>query len=113
MIQTRFDADLNAYLVKFPVFITLGCLHDWGKMFVTELQSRDSGTALVIDTNQHDFESVECLRWLRMFLVGEPIIRSSVYRVAFVQPSEHRRPEVVSDVEAYFSSVEEACRWLQ
>lgn len=113
MIQTRFDADLNAFIVEFPAFVTLETLHDWGKVFISELQNHDGGVALVINTNQHNFESVECLRWLRTFLAGEPIISSSVSRAAFIQPSEYRRPEVVSDVEAYFSSMNEAYRWLQ
>lgn len=113
MIQTRFDVELNAFIVEFPAFVTLESLHDWGKVFISELQNHGYGAALVIDTNQHNFESVECLMWLRMFLVGEPLVRSNVTRAAFVQPSEYRRPEVVSGVEGYFSSMDEACRWLQ
>lgn len=113
MIQTRFDVDLNAFIVEFPVFVTLGYLTEWGQVFLSELERLDSDAALVLDTNQHEFESVECLRWLRIFLASEPIIKSRVSRVAFIQPPKYRPPEVVSNVEGYFSNMEEARRWLQ
>lgn len=113
IIQTRFDAGLDAFVVKFPEFVTLSCLRDWGDVFLLELESHSNDVALLLDTNQHNFESVECLKWLRSFLMDEPTIESTVYRVVFILPQEYRRPEVVSDGEAYFTNTREAQRWLQ
>lgn len=113
MIQTHVDVDLNAFIAEFPVFTTLECLHEWGKGLLSELEHCEYTVALLVDTNEHKFESVACLKWLRTFLVDEPIVKSIVSRVAFVQPAEYRRPEVVSDVEAYFSNIEDARQWLR
>lgn len=113
IIQTRFDSRLDAFVVNFPEFVTLNGLREWGEVFLLELESHSNEVALLLDTNQHNFESVECLKWLRTFLMDDPIIESTIYRVAFVQPTEYRPPEVVSDGEAYFPNTKEAQRWLQ
>lgn len=39
--------------------------------------------------------------------------RINIYRVAFIQPTEYRSAEVVSDGEAYFTQMKAAQRWLQ
>lgn len=113
VIQTRFDAGLDAFVVEFPEFVTLNYLRQWGESFLLELEGHSNDVALLIDTNQHNFESVDCLKWLRTFLMGEPTAKSNICRVAFIQPPEYRRPEVVNDEEAYFTSTKEARRWLQ
>lgn len=113
VIQTRFDAGLGVFVVEFPEFVTLNCLRQWGEDFLLQLESHSNDVALLLDTNQHNFDSVDCLKWLRTFLMGEPIAKSKICRVAFVQPPKYRCPEVVSDGEAYFTNTKEAQRWLQ
>lgn len=113
VIQTRFDSGLDAYVVNFPEFVTLNCLRRWGEAFLLELEAHADNVALLLDTNQHDFESVECLKWLRTFLKYEPIIEAMIYRVAFISPPEYRHPEVVSKREAYFTNTKGAQQWLQ
>lgn len=113
VVQTRFDSRLDAFVVTFPEFVTLHCLREWGEAFPLELERHSNDVALLLDTNQHNFESVECLKWLRTFLMGEPSVESNIYRVAFIQPSEYRNAEVVSNGEAYFTHMKEAQRWLR
>ncbi len=84
IIQTRFDAGLDAFVVKFPEFVTLSCLRDWGDVFLLELESHSNNVALLLDTNQHNFESVECLKWLRSFFGGR-----ADYRINRVSSGVH------------------------
>ncbi len=67
--------------------------------------------ALLLDTNKHQFESIECLKFLRDLISNEVIHRLS--SVAFVQPREYRTPEVPSSTEGYFDNFEDAYTWLQ
>ncbi len=111
-VQTTFDDSINVFIVSMPSYIDLEELNIWSQHFLKNLEKRAEKVGLLLDTNLHEFESVECLKFLRQFLAKESLIKSRISRVAFVQPLKYRQPEIVSDIEAYFSNVEEAHKWL-
>lgn len=112
-IHTVYDPIIEAYVVSFPSEVSLHSLSAWGCEFIRVLDARADRTAgLLVNTNTHGFESVDCLRWLRDFFAKEYSVKRGIDRVAFVQPIQYRVPEIVSDYEAYFSTVEDARKWL-
>lgn len=115
VIDTAFDDFLNAFIVRFPEYITLTALEVWAQAFRAKLQQRNTpkGIGLLLDTNRHHFESIACLQFIRSFLQQICRMEDGVYRVAFVQPIQYRIPEVVSGQEAYFSTLEQAEAWLR
>jgi Ulp1 family protease len=67
----------------------------------------------LLDTNTHDFESIECLKWLNDFFRKELNIAATIRRVAFVQPKKYRNPEIINASVAYFEKVKDAREWLK
>jgi hypothetical protein len=112
-IRTEFDPDIDAYIVSLPNRISLAALRTWGSVLLAELEGRSGKTGLLFDSNRHDFESIDCLKWLKAFFTGEDLLSSRIDRVAFVQPPEYRSPEIVGESEAYFAHVEDAKTWLR
>lgn len=114
-IQTKFDREINAFIVSMPEFITLEALKAWNREFLTLLCDRTGSekAALLLDTNRHAFESAACLKLLRDLLANHRQISTNISRVAFVQPGQYREPGIVSPVEAYFSQFREAYNWLK
>ena len=112
-IKMHFDDKLTAYVVRMPHRISLLALQHWKDNLYRVIADRDvSSISLLIDSNTHDFESLEALRYLRYILSTDPVL-SRVQRAAFVAPKQYRPPEVVSDQEAYFNHFEEAYSWLE
>jgi hypothetical protein len=111
-IHTEYCQEIGSYLVRFPSQISLNALKVWGSEFALQLQERPAPAGLLLDTNTHEFESVDCLKWLKGFLTERAVLRSGISRVAFVQPGQYRMPEVVTESEAYFLTVKEAYEWL-
>ena len=111
-IHTEFDKEINAYIVNFPSRVVLDVLKLWGSIFSEELEGQSGKVGLLLNTNAHDFDSIECLKWLKEYLTKETVVVSHVSRVAFVQPAEYRSPEVISKSEAYFANIEDAMEWL-
>ncbi len=108
-ISTFQEAD--CYVVMFPDHITLESMKSWGVEFKNKLNGK-SGLSLLLNTNSHNFESVECLKWLREFLTQEQVLTQAINKVAFVQPGTYRATEVISDSEAYFNDSYSARKWL-
>ncbi len=108
-ITTNREAD--CYVVRFPDHIELELMKKWGHEFKSKLVG-ESGLVLLLDTNTHNFESVECLKWLREFLTKEDLVVNAIKRVAFVQSEAHRVSGIISDREGYFSNPESAKKWL-
>ena len=104
-IHTDYHSDIESYVVSLPGGVSYSALKNWGIEFIRELQTRSGTAALLFNTNAHNFESIDCLKWLREFFAKEDVFTSTIRRVAFVQPIQYRSPEVVSDTEAYFSTV--------
>lgn len=112
-IYTEYDCTIKAYVVSVPDEVSLSALEAWGTDFIRTLNEQSGGkSGLLLDTNTHNFESIDCLRWLKNFLTLEHSVKSSINRVAFVQSAQYRKEEVVSDVEAYFRAVQDARQWL-
>jgi hypothetical protein len=111
-IRTEFDLNIDAYVVYLPPLVTLKTLKMWGSEFLMKLERKPNKIGLLFDTSAHNFESIECLKWVKEFFSIEPVIVDHINRVAFVQPTEYRSPEVVSESEAYFVSNQDARKWL-
>lgn len=111
-VHMEYHQEIKGYLVSFPSKVSLIALKIWGSEFTLELQAHSGQAGLLLDTNAHDFESTDCLKWLREFFTEEHVVRRKISRVAFVQPVQYRMPEIVTESEAYFSTVKEAYEWL-
>ncbi len=114
-IESKYDDELEAYLVSFPERISYEALSKWGIEFQKILDSGEhqKPVALLLDTNKHDFESIECLKLLREILTQFSKMNKGIYKIAFVRPVDYGKPGVVDLNEAYFSSVEKAKSWLK
>lgn len=113
-IETTFEHSTGVLRVRLPERTTLAQLEAWSETFQARLERRKHGNGwgLLLDTNCHDFESIACLRFLRSFLHEITQADLGIHRIAFVQPTQYRQPEVLSSHEAYFATVEAAYRWL-
>jgi len=113
-IHTSFDSEANAFIVRFPEHTTLADLMAWGDSFRTILKKRahHNSSGLLLDTNRHDFESIECLKYIRDLILEFTRMDHGIHKVAFVQPVSYRQPEIVSSKEGYFLTVEAAWKWL-
>jgi hypothetical protein len=113
-IESKYDEAMGAYLVSFPEHVSYEALSKWSIEFQEMLVSRghQKPEALLLDSNKHDFESIECLKFLREILTQLASMKNGICKIAFVQPANYRKSEVVDFNEAYFSSSEEAKSWL-
>lgn len=113
-IKIQFDNDIQAYIVLMPEYTSFDSLHSWAEEFVGLLRERkpQEQVALLLDTNTHNFESIECLKFMREFLSNKSEIIRHISRAAFVAPKGFREEGVVSTKEAYFSNYEDAWQWL-
>jgi hypothetical protein len=111
-INLHYDSGLRGFIVSMPPHVTLTALHDLtDRLFVAVAATTETTCRLLLDTNQHDFESIACLKALREMLEA-PQAATKCVRVAFVQPPQFREPLIASDHEGYFNDVEEARAWL-
>jgi len=114
-IQTQFDEKINGYVVSMPEYISLEAIEEWKKSMSYDFESLSEGQQAVIlmDTNMHQFESIQCLKSIREFFVTNPVVQSNGVTVAFVQPNEYIKPHIKSVNEAYFDNCSDAFKWLQ
>jgi hypothetical protein len=114
-IHTKFDQEINAFIILMPEYITPNELSIWSKKFLKLLRkwAEKKKVKLLVDTNRHQFESIECLKLLRNLLSNDWQVQNSISKVAFVQPRQYRKPEIISPAEAYFSNFEDAHIWLR
>ena len=96
-----------------PEVITLRVIQDLERRLARHLAAlpSDDETNILIDTNQHAFESLACIKAFRDALEQSGIAERGS-RVAFVTPAKYRAPEIVSEREAYFSDVATARAWV-
>ena len=111
-VAMRLEGKTGAYVVRLPDKITLTSLKIWGEELFRAATASPTAITLLIDSNTHDFESIEAMRYLRDLLSTEPVA-SRLARVAFVAQARFRQAEVVSAQEAYFNNIEDAVRWLE
>lgn len=112
-IHTVYRPDLKSYVVSLPSGVSHGALKKWSREFIQGLQLRPGKAGLLLNTGNHDFESIDCLKLLKDLFVKDSAIKKRINRVAFVQPIQYRNPEVISDSEAYFSAEQKAIEWLK
>lgn len=113
-IETRIDRDLNAIIVRLPNPTTLEQLVCWKPKFLELLAANEPDcSSLLLDTGQHNFENIACLKFLKETLTQDPIVQRVLRRAAFVQPASLRSPSVVSNSEAYYSTFAEALSALR
>lgn len=108
------DPDLRGLWLSMPEVITLRVIQDLRRRLARHLAAlpSDNETNILIDTNQHAFESLACIKAFRDALEQSGIAERGC-RVAFVTPAKYRAPQIVSEREAYFSDVAAARAWLQ
>ncbi len=114
-IEIHFDEEINGYVITMPDWVTLEMLKDWKFRFDKMLAetSHKSEYSLLIDTGRHEFESVDCLKFLREYLSEKPEFKNMIKKGAFVGPQKYVSPHVESDLEAYFNDYHEAHDWLK
>lgn len=113
VITTEFDPRISAIVVQFPALISLDQMQSWVPRFKETIsQNAPECKNLLLDTNEHNFENIACLRLLKTTLTQDPEVTRHLKRVAFVQPRAVREPSIVSPVESYFTSFEDAYSYL-
>lgn len=113
-IEMAYDARIRGFIVSMPAIIRLAAIQAWRKLLwqrVTDSPA-DRNCRLLIDTNQHQFESIACMKALRDAL-EDPRVADRCERAAFVAPARYRQPQLVSEREGYFDSVGAAYAWLE
>jgi len=98
-IEIHYDEKIDGYVISMPDFISLEILEEWQERFNIELSSKmdDAPFKLLLDSNKHDFESIQCLKILRDYLSE---LREVIDRVAFVAPANFVEPHIESESEA-------------
>jgi len=114
-IQVSYDEIVKGYIIKMPELVSLNAIEEWKKEFSVDLNSLPLSQRFVmlIDTNKHEFESIQCLKSLRDFFTTNADVQSKCVKVAFVQPKEYIEPCIKSEIEGYFGNYEEAYKWLE
>jgi len=114
-IQVSYDKNINGYVVKMPEFVSLITIEEWRNKFALYLKflPLSQKFAMLIDTNKHEFESIQCLKSLRDFFTANAEVQSKCVKVAFVQPKSYMEPCIKSEIEGYFENFEEAYKWLE
>jgi hypothetical protein len=111
-VKMLFDETISAHIVRLPEIIELSSLMAWGNTLKQVTASTPDGVVLLIDSNIHNFTSIECTQYLRSLLSTDPSVAPKLKRVAFVAPNSYRMPEEVSEREAYFCKYDDAYNWL-
>ena len=112
-IEIIFDSEISSYIVRFPDLVKLDSLKKAKKEFERLLESH-SGLdrfSLLFDTGAHEFESIECLKYVRTFLSID-ILVEKCEKFASVAPENYSKSEVKSEKEAIFNNYADAYKWL-
>jgi hypothetical protein len=114
-IQVLYNEKISGHVIQISEFVSLNALEEWKKRVGLDLKSLPFGQRVVMlmDTNRHEFESLQYLKKLRDFFTTNVVIQSNGIKVASVQPKIYLEPHIISKVEAYFESVEEVYKWLE
>ena len=112
-IEIYFDEEIAGYVVRLPELTTIEMLINAKSNFEDLIAKNDNGNkfSLLLDTNTHEFESIECLKFLRS-LLSIPPITANCTKYASVAPENHTQKEIKSDKEASFNDFSQAYAWL-
>ena len=113
-IEIHFDEAIAAYIVRFPDWVELQALKAAKLRFEKLLAEATSNRtfSLLLDTGPHEFESIECRRYVRDFLSIEALAERC-RKFANVKPKSYGLGEIVSDTEASFNTYSDAYEWLK
>ena len=112
-IKISFDDNINSYIVILPELVTLKMLIQSKADFEDLILSNPHNEkfSLLFDTGLHEFESIECLKYLRTFLSIKPLI-DNCHKFATVAPVNYTQAKITSDKEASFNKYSDAYTWL-
>ena len=106
-IVTDFREDINTIIIRMPEKISLALLQQWKNELLDLLENeKRQGLSLLMDTNTHNFESIDCLKFFRDLLLNNSVVKKYIIRAAFVTPKKFRQPEIVSIPEIWHNRPE-------
>ena len=113
-IEINFDETINGYIVKLPAIVKLQALKNAKDEFENILSAHPQAKkfSLLLDTGVHEFESIECLKFVRTFLSLKPLLKNC-NKFAAVAPANYLIAEIKSEKGASFNKYEEAYIWLK
>ena len=113
-IEISFNEEIDGYIIQLPDFVELDMLKN-AKFQLEKLlleSQRRTKFSVLLDTGAHEFESIECLKYLRGLLSIKPLVENC--RIfASVAPESHVKAEFKSDKEAVFNEHSLAYAWLK
>lgn len=113
-IEINFNEEIDGYIIQLPNFVELDMLKN-AKFRLEKLlleSPRRTKFSILLDTGAHEFESIECLKYLRALLSIKPLVENC--RIfASVAPESHVNAEFKSDTEATFNEHLLAYTWLK
>lgn len=81
------------------------------KKLLSGLKENES-FSLLFDTGNHEFETIEALKFARSMLTGKTVLNNCI-KFASVAPESYTKPGVKSEREATFCDYEKAYLWLK
>ncbi len=112
-IHISFDEDINGYIVRFPDLVELASLKSAKIELERMLEDyfNRGKFALLLDMGAHEFESIECLKYVRSFLSIKLLVENC-RKYASVVPECYAEAGVKSETEASFNHYSKAYYWL-
>ena len=113
-IEVKVLDGILGYKVLLPEFITSKSLIELQDILSRKLEKEPIvNYCLLLDSNAHEFESIETMKQLRDVLSLFTMDTEGLKTIAFVKPKEHGGKTIVSPNEAYFNDCCEALIWLK
>ena len=113
-IEISFNEEINGYIIQLPDFVELDMLKN-AKFRLEKLlleSPRKTSFSVLLDTGAHEFESIECLKYLRGLLSIKPLV-DNCRIFASVAPESYSQAEFKSGTEASFNEYSLAYSWLK
>lgn len=113
-IKTEHLKVANGFKVVLKDVITEIDLLNWKESFLEKVENLViENYCILLDSNSHNFESIECMKLLRDILIELTAAAKPLKTVAFVRALQYGPTKITSRSEAYFNSCKEALEWLQ
>ena len=87
-IEFNFYKRINGYAVAMQDFVMLDMIEEWKSRFDQNVIAIQSSirSALILDTNMRNFESIQCLKILREYLIDIKALKSKFSMTALIPP---------------------------
>ncbi len=113
-IEIKLLDGILGYKVLLPELITSKSLIELRDILSQKLEEEQiDNYCLLVDSNAHEFESIETMKQLRDVLSSFTIEIEGLKTIAFVRPKERGGKSITSPNEAYFNDCNEALSWLK